>query len=379
MRRVPCSASIDLAFPSMFASAIAALQHALGLRASTIAALASLWLALVLTCFRFFIAPSGNAAQLVAATDRRRKTQLEIVRNCVHFENERLKAAAAAVSSAERCSDDPDGESKQDRDAADADAADAADADAADADDNVATDADDNVATDADELAALDGRQLLEADHKTPPTAEKLFKIIFDEVEEEDLTGAIGVAAADPFFLRVVTMFKAAVRRELDEACEKTVAAQKLRVRVALHACASGITTEEQDILDYADGVKLAKLLLFVREKAVRFFKHHTAVPTPAAPTATAAATATATATATAATATAGATARVSKKGGAARALEHNLKESEAGATLAGHSFFHFDAEYLVPGDATVGRMVTKGDVARAEKVLRDVRDQQKR
>ena len=357
MRRVPCSASIDLAFPSMFASAIAALQHALGLRASTIAALGALWLALVLTCFRFFIAPSGNAAQLVAATDRRRKTQLEIVRNCVHFENERLKAAAAAVSSAERCSDDPDGESKQDRDAADADAA----------------DADDNVATDADELAALDGRQLLEADHKTPPTAEKLFKIIFDEVEEEDLTGAIGVAAADPFFLRVVTMFKAAVRRELDEACEKTVAAQKLRVRVALHACASGITTEEQDILDYADGVKLAKLLLFVREKAVRFFKHHTAVPTPAAPTATA------TATATAATATAGATARVSKKGGAARALEHNLKESEAGATLAGHSFFHFDAEYLVPGDATVGRMVTKGDVARAEKVLRDVRDQQKR
>ena len=187
----------------MFASAIAALQHALGLRASTIAALGALWLALVLTCFRFFNAPSGNAAQLVAATDRRRKTQLEIVRNCVHFENERLKAAAAAVSSAERCSDDPDGESKQDRDAADADAA----------------DADDNVATDADELAALDGRQLLEADHKTPPTAEKLFKIIFDEVEEEDLTRAIGVAAAGVgtavWCLKNLTAFSRTKRRSL--------------------------------------------------------------------------------------------------------------------------------------------------------------------
>jgi hypothetical protein len=350
----------------MFASAIAALEHALGLRASTIAALASLWLAMVFMWF--FIAPSGsNAALLAAATDRRRTTQLAIVRNCVHFENERLKAAAAAaataaaaaadtnLSSSERCSsDDPGGESKEDHDAADADTADADDAD------------------DADDLAALDARQLLEADHQTPPTAEKLFKIIFDEVEEEDLTGAIGVAAADPFFLRVVTMFKAAVRRELDEACEKTVAAQKLRVRVALRACASGITTEEQDILDYADGVKLAKLLLFVSEKAVKFFKHHKAVPTPAAPMPTAP-------TSTAATLTAGATARVSKKGSAARALEHNLKESEAGATLAGHSFTHFDAEYLVPGDATVGLMVTKGDMARAEKVLRDVRDQQKR
>ena len=356
----------------MFDSAIAALEHALGLRSSTIAALMFLWLAMVFMWF--FIAPSGsNAAELAAATDRRRTTQLAIVRNCVHFENERLKAAAAAaataaaaaaadtdLSSSERCSsDDPGGESKEDHDAADADTADADDAD------------------DADDLAALDARQLLEADHQTPPTAEKLFKIIFDEVEEEDLTGAIGVAAADPFFLRVVTMFKAAVRRELDEACEKTVAAQKLRVRVALRACASGITTEEQDILDYADGVKLAKLLLFVSEKAVKFFKHHKAVPTPAAPMP--AAPMPTAPTSTAATLTAGATARVSKKGSAARALEHNLKESEAGATLAGHSFTHFDAEYLVPGDATVGLMVTKGDMARAEKVLRDVRDQQKR
>ena len=51
-----------------------------------------------------------------------------------------------------------------------------------------------------------------------PPSATSLFDIVFEEVEDESVTLALGIAEDDPWYLRVMGLLKCRVQAELAQA-----------------------------------------------------------------------------------------------------------------------------------------------------------------
>jgi len=105
---------------------------------------------------------------------------------------------------------------------------------------------------------------------ETPPMAEDVFNVIFERVEGEPAARALNISESDPWYLRAVTLLKRRVRAELEEALAHTQDAQRLVYSMDLGK-------DDQITLDYQDGEKLAKVVHFIREDAVKHFGCHLA------------------------------------------------------------------------------------------------------
>ena len=106
-----------------------------------------------------------------------------------------------------------------------------------------------------------------------PPKACDVFAIIFEKVEEEPTYLVLGIAETDPWYLRGVSLFKMCLAAELEETVTKTRQAQTLDSLMQDAAL--------DDTVDYADGSKLATLLQFIQESAVKHFGTHKLQPLP--------------------------------------------------------------------------------------------------
>ena len=70
-------------------------------------------------------------------------------------------------------------------------------------------------------------------DEKIPPPAEKLFELLYDEIEHRDIT-AIGVAKDNPLFVRGMELLRIHTAREIREAIDKTKQARELKIDVSM-------------------------------------------------------------------------------------------------------------------------------------------------
>jgi hypothetical protein len=103
------------------------------------------------------------------------------------------------------------------------------------------------------------------AGNEKPPTAKRLFDALFERVEDQLVTEALGIPPDDPWFLRVVALFQNRVQAELSEAETSTTDAQA--------AGAPPVKTTPatlQPVADYADGEKLSRVIDFTRDEAIK-------------------------------------------------------------------------------------------------------------
>ena len=103
-----------------------------------------------------------------------------------------------------------------------------------------------------------------------PAEAEKLYKLLFDDVENAPIT-AIGVCADDPLYTRTRGLLAARTVVELKNVMERTKMARAVPV-------AKQQTMELKDddgtfvARDYIDGMKLVKKLKFAKDQVIKFF-----------------------------------------------------------------------------------------------------------
>lgn len=98
-----------------------------------------------------------------------------------------------------------------------------------------------------------------------PPTAEHVFDVCFERVEDEPAAVALSFPENDPWYLRGITLLKRRVQAEMEEAKTQTQKAQSM-------AYSMKVSKEDQITMDYQDGEKLAKMIEFCKEDALKHF-----------------------------------------------------------------------------------------------------------
>lgn len=278
--------------------------------------LLSTWIVVASLIYAVFIREGRNEA-LEMVKRRKKEMKRDVLRNVVWFEDQRLasnqaKAEANATKATKTSAPaEPDPRNSMMR---------------------VMSNAEKELkrVLSTDQQASIDA---VEVDTE-PPSAEKVFGVIFDAVTELPITEAIGVLPTDPYYVRASALFKACVRRELKEATEKTEEAQRI-FSEGTKGTLSALDVEKAKALDYLDGSKLQAVVEFTKEKAKKHFGKG--------------------------------------KAQAATATDAEGKaETDVGVAA-------FDAEYLAAAEAAVQGVVSEAELAKAEEVLAAVQRKQKK
>ena len=93
---------------------------------------------------------------------------------------------------------------------------------------------------------------------KVPPSAERLFALLFDEIEHQCIT-AIGVSSSDELFTRGMGLLRTHTSRELREAIDKTRQARE----------AADASTLPVGVQQFADGRTMRRLMRFVANQVL--------------------------------------------------------------------------------------------------------------
>eukprot|EP01052_Picozoa_sp_SAG31_P040537 SAG31_NODE_5893_length_2270_cov_1.878858_3_plen_223_part_00 len=99
------------------------------------------------------------------------------------------------------------------------------------------------------------------ADERIAPPAEKLFELLYDEIEHAPIT-AIGVDPNNKCFTRGLDLLRTRTNDEMTEAIEKTKLARQFSAGVPL---SGAVNTEHKDLHHYADGDKVTIVLAVLR------------------------------------------------------------------------------------------------------------------
>lgn len=190
--------------------------------------LISLWAILVTSIYRLLFLETKNVSYNEALR-RRRKHKKQALRNLIYFEETRLVRSRNSKTKEHR------------RDAA--------------------TDASDELDDPKDD----------------PPTASHVYDVLFEKVEEQPVWRALNIPPDDPLCSRGVALLRHRARAELEEAKTRTWNAARTATSSRL---GTTNTRDERTTLDYQDGEKLAKVLEFTKNKAIKHFGEHTTVPT---------------------------------------------------------------------------------------------------
>jgi len=172
----------------------------------------SLWMVLITYLYTMFVREDRNAA-FDKFIKQRRETKMTNIKNMVVMENARL----AKIATKQNGSEGDDG---------------------------------------ADDLLC---------ESEKPPTAEYVFGVVFERIEDEPAAKALSIPEEDPWYLRGVTLLKRRVQIEVEEAKTRTKKAQTM-------AYSMDVSKEDQIVMDYQDGEKLAKIIEFCREDALKHF-----------------------------------------------------------------------------------------------------------
>lgn len=119
----------------------------------------------------------------------------------------------------------------------------------------------------AEEAAAAAEAEESKDDVKIPPPAEKLFELLYDEIEHKDIT-AIGVPKDDPLFTRGMELLRIHTAREIREAIDKTKQARDLKIDVSM---LSGAANIPKDLHQFQDGDKMQKRCVFAKTQVRRY------------------------------------------------------------------------------------------------------------
>jgi ABC-type multidrug transport system fused ATPase/permease subunit len=103
------------------------------------------------------------------------------------------------------------------------------------------------------------------ADPKIKPPADKLFELLFDEIEHAPIT-TIGVSKKDERFNRGMKLLRVRVKEEIEEAIENTRTARKYTAGVEL----DDAVNVPKNIGQWVDGTKMVKVAKFARDQVCK-------------------------------------------------------------------------------------------------------------
>lgn len=106
-------------------------------------------------------------------------------------------------------------------------------------------------------------------DTKIPPPAEKLFELLYDEIEHRDITH-IGVDKNDERFTRGMELLRIHTSREIREAIDKTRQARELKADFSM---LSGAANLPKDLHHFRDGEKMQKRARFAKTQIRRYMR----------------------------------------------------------------------------------------------------------
>ena len=106
-------------------------------------------------------------------------------------------------------------------------------------------------------------------DKKIPPPAEKLFELLYDEIEHRDITH-IGVDKNDERFTRGMELLRIHTSREIREAIDKTRQARDLKADFSM---LSGAANLPKDLHHFRDGEKMQKRARFAKTQVRRYMR----------------------------------------------------------------------------------------------------------
>jgi hypothetical protein len=106
-------------------------------------------------------------------------------------------------------------------------------------------------------------------DTKIPPPAEKLFELLYDEIEHRDIT-YIGVDKDDKRFVRGMELLRIHTSREIREAIDKTRQARELKADFSM---LSGAANLPKDLHQFKDGEKMQKRTRFAKTQVRKYMR----------------------------------------------------------------------------------------------------------
>ncbi len=106
-------------------------------------------------------------------------------------------------------------------------------------------------------------------DTKIPPPAEKLFELLYDEIEHRDITH-IGVDKNDERFTRGMELLRIHTAREIREAIDKTKQARDLKADFSM---LNGAANLPKDLHHFRDGEKMQKRTRFAKTQVRRYMR----------------------------------------------------------------------------------------------------------
>ena len=125
----------------------------------------------------------------------------------------------------------------------------------------------------AEKAKTADQRAADDLDDKIEPPAEKLFELVFDEIEHSPIT-SIGVPGDDPYFLEGMRLLRIRTNDEMREAIDKTREAR--RYTAGLEGKSASQAAQEggaKDLYRYTDGSRMVKRARFAKEQVRKGLK----------------------------------------------------------------------------------------------------------